>query len=110
MTGAMERLAVIAPQDAIDLAYVPRNLADVRVESALVVVTGSADRDLLSLMRAIGSIHSVSILMVASATTPPALGEFHRQGVSTVVAADDRTWSNQWSRAVKRTWDAASLT
>ena len=108
--AAMEQLAVVTPRQDTRLVVNPGQIEGMVAGSVLVVVTGGPDRNILDLMKGLRSRRAVSILMVAAATTPRTLGEFHEKGIATVISAEDGSWGRRWRGAVQGSWDAASAT
>lgn len=106
--GAMEQLAVITPRWHIHLAPSAAQLEDMVTDGVLVVVTGTPDREVLTIIRALGSRRAFPIAMLATGTTPPILGQFHREGIMTIVSSEDGSWAREWRRTTQGSWDAAS--
>lgn len=106
---AMERLALVEPVTTIDLQAVATRIRHRGGGGALVMVTGSADRTLISVQQLLSRDYPTSVLMGASSTTPQTLTGFHRLGVTTVTVEPGETWAGRWMVAMGEAWDSVSV-
>lgn len=105
--AAMERLALVAPNPGIDLESAATHIRHRGGGGALVIVTGTADRTLISVQQLLARDYPTSMLLGVSSTTPQTLVGFHRLGVGTVTVAPGGNWSEQWIKSVGESWDVA---
>jgi hypothetical protein len=75
---------------------------------ALVIVTGAADRPLISVQQLLSRDFPTSVLLCVSSTTPQTLAGFHRLGVATVTVEPGGKWAEKWLTSMGETWDSAS--
>lgn len=108
-SAAMERLALVAPSPAIDLESAATHIRHRGGGGALVIVTGTADRTLISVQQLLFRDYPTAMLLGVSSTTPQTLIGFHRLGVSTVTVAPGANWSEKWLKSVGESWDVASV-
>lgn len=106
--AAMERLALVEPNPAVDIEAVASHFRRKGGGGLLAIVTGTADRPLVSVRQLLSAEFSNAILMGVSNTTPQTLTGFHRLGVTTVNVAPGDTWAGQWVAAIGESWDSAS--
>jgi uncharacterized protein (DUF58 family) len=102
--SAMERLALVQPDAKIDIEAVAARIRQKGGGGALVIVTGIADRGLLSVQRLLTNDYPTTVLLTASESTSQTLVGFHRFGVATVSITPDQMWAPAWLTAMKRTW------
>ncbi len=107
--SAMERLALVQPEPAIDIQAVASQIREKGGGGALVIVTGVADRSLLSVQQLLSGDYPTTVLMTVSATTPQTLVGFHQMGVSTVSIAPDEPWAPAWMTTMGTTWTTVSV-
>jgi uncharacterized protein (DUF58 family) len=107
-SSAMERLALVQPDAAIDIEAVAGRIRQKGGGGALVIVTGVADRPLLGVQQLLSSDYPTTVLMTASASTPQTLVGFHRMGVTTVSVAPDQPWAPAWMIAMRSSWATVS--
>lgn len=107
-SAAMERLALVTPTDAIDLETVATHIRHKGGGGALVIVTGTADRTLISVQQLLAREYPTSVLLGVSTTTPQTLAGFHRLGVATVTVAPGDSWAQPWMSSIGEAWDAVS--
>lgn len=105
---AMERLALVEPVTNIDLQAVATRIRHRGGGGALVIVTGTADRTLISVQQLLSRDYPTSVLMGASSTTPQTLTGFHRLGVVTVTVEPGGTWAGRWMISMGEAWDTVS--
>ncbi len=108
-TTAMERLALVQPNPLIDIEAVASRIRQTGGGGALVLVTGLADRPLLGDQRLLSSDYRTTVLMGAATTTSQTLIGFHRAGVTTITIEPGQEWDDSWSKAMRSSWDAASV-
>lgn len=106
--AAMERLALVESSTSIDLESVATHIRHRGGGGALVIVTGTADRALISVQQLLARDYPTSALLAVSSTTPQALAGFHRLGVATVTVAPGDSWAEKWMTSMGETWDAVS--
>ncbi|MGB7860856.1 MAG: DUF58 domain-containing protein [Acidimicrobiia bacterium] len=106
--AAMERLALVEPNQAIDIGAVANRLKQAGGGGALVLVTGVADRALLGVQQLLSSEYRTTLLMGATSSTSQTLVGFHRLGVTTVQVAPSEKWATAWLTAMRSSWDAVS--
>lgn len=108
-TAAMERLALVQPDADIDIEAVASRIRQTGGGGALVLVTGVADRPLLGVQQVLSNDYNTTVLMGAATTTSQTLPGFHRMGVTTITVDPGDEWAEHWSKAMRSTWDAASV-
>ena len=102
--SAMERLALVEPNPDIDIAAAAGRMKNKAGGGALVIVTGTADRDLLSVHRLLSTEFRATMLMGVASTTSQTLAGFHRLGVSTITVAPGEDWADSWLSTMRSTW------
>jgi uncharacterized protein (DUF58 family) len=105
--SVMERLALVKPDPAIDIEAVASRIRQKGGGGALVIVTGIADRNLLSVQQLLSKDYPTTVLMTASQSTSQVLVGFHRLGVTTVSITPDELWAPAWMTGMRKTWSAA---
>lgn len=106
--SAMERLALVQPNPHIDIQAVASRIRQKGGGGALVIVTGSADRSLLSVQQLLSGDYPTTVLMSVSAATSQALVGFHRMGVATVSIEPNEQWTPAWMTTMRSSWTTAS--
>ena len=106
--AAMEKLALVEPNSAVDLEAVATRIRQKGGGGALVIVTGTADRTLVSVQQLLTRDYPTTVLLGASSTTAQTLAGFHRLGVTTVTVAPGEQWAPAWLLSIGEAWDAAS--
>ena len=104
--SAMERLALVQPDSAIDIEAVATRIRQKGGGGALIIVTGVADRALLSVQQLLARDYPTTVLMSASASTSQTLVGFHRLGVTTVSVSPEERWAPSWIEGMRKTWSA----
>lgn len=107
-SAAMERLALVEPNDEIDIEAVAGRIRQKGGGGALVLVTGVADRSLLTVQQLLSNQYRATLLMGASSTTSQTLVGFHRLGVATVTVDPTGEWASAWLSATRSSWTAVS--
>lgn len=107
-SAAMERLALVQPNPDVNLEAVAAHMRQKGGGGALVIVTGTADRSLVSVQRLLARDYPTTVLLGASSTTSQTLAGFHRLGVTTVTVAPGSSWAPQWLLSIGDAWDSAS--
>ena len=107
-SAAMERLALVEPNDEIDIEAVAGRIRQKGGGGALVLVTGVADRSLLTVQQLLSNHYRATLLMGASSTTSQTLVGFHRLGVATVTVDPTGEWASAWLSATRSSWTAVS--
>ena len=107
--SAMERLALVEPDGAIDIEAVASRIRQKGGGGALVIVTGLADRPLLSVQQLLANDYPTTVLLTVADTTSQTLIGFHRLGVTTVSITPGEVWANAWMNAMRSTWTTASV-
>ena len=107
-SAAMERLALVEPNDEIDIEAVAGRIRQKGGGGALVLVTGVADRSLLTVQQLLSNQYRATLLMGASSTTSQTLIGFHRLGVATVTVDPTGEWADVWLSATRSSWTAVS--
>ncbi|MEE9177756.1 MAG: DUF58 domain-containing protein [Acidimicrobiia bacterium] len=107
-SAAMERLALVESNDDIDIEAVASRIRKKGGGGALVLVTGVADRSLLSVQQLLSNEYRTTVLMGASSTTSQTLVGFHRLGVATVTVSPTGEWADAWVNATRSSWAAVS--
>lgn len=105
--SVMERLALVNPNSAIDIEAVASRIRQKGGGGALVIVTGIADRSLLTVQQLLSKDYPTTVLMTASQSTSQILVGFHRLGVTTVSITPDEKWAPAWVIGMRKTWSAA---
>lgn len=108
-TTAMERLAMVATDPAIDIGAVATRVRQRGGGGALVLVTGVADRQLLSVQRLLSADFGSTVLMSVSSTIPQTVIGFHRVGAATVVVDPGEEWGGAWMKAMRTSWAGVSV-
>jgi uncharacterized protein (DUF58 family) len=103
--SVMERLALVQPDSTIDIEAVATRIRQKGGGGALVIVTGVADRALLSVQQLLSRDYPTTVLMSASTTTSQTLVGFHRLGVTTISVTPDEPWAPAWLLGID-TWSA----
>lgn len=106
--SAMERLALVQPDPTIDIEAVAARIRQKGGGGALVLVTGVADRPLLSVQQLLSSDYPTTVLMSVSEATSQTLVGFHRMGVTTVSIGPDQAWAPAWVSSMRNSWTTAS--
>ncbi|MFV1961989.1 MAG: DUF58 domain-containing protein [Acidimicrobiia bacterium] len=107
-SAAMERLALVEPNDQIDIEAVASRIRLKGGGGALVLITGVADRSLLSVQQLLSNEYRSTLLMAATSTISQTLVGFHRMGVATVTVDPADDWANAWANAMRSSWTAVS--
>ena len=107
-SAAMERLAVVQPSAGVDLAAVAGRIRQKGGGGTLVIVTGSADREVLAVHQMLVNNYPTTVLLGASSTTAQTLAGFHRFGVPTVSVAPGEDWAVAWMNAMRSSWTVVS--
>ena len=107
--AAMERLALVQADPAIDIQAVATRIRQKGGGGALVIITGVADRSMLSVQQLLARDYPTTVLMSASASTSQTLVGFHRLGVATVSIHPDQLWAPAWMATLRTSWTTASV-
>jgi uncharacterized protein (DUF58 family) len=107
-SAAMERLALVQLNPDVNLEAVAAHMRQKGGGGALVIVTGTADRSLVSVQRLLARDYPTTVLLGASSTTSQTLAGFHRLGVTTVTVPPGSSWAPQWLLSIGDAWDSAS--
>lgn len=107
-TTAMERLALVQPDPAIDVRAVATRIRHSGGGGALVLVTGVPDREMLAVQRLLAHDYRNTILMSVTSTIPQTVIGFHRAGAVTVVVDPGAKWAPTWMKTMRSTWADAS--
>ena len=106
--SAMERLALVQPDSSIDIEAVAARIRQKGGGGALVIVTGVADRPLLSVQQLLTGDYPTTVLMTVSSATSQTLVGFHRMGVATVSIEPSEMWAPAWMTTMRNSWTTAS--
>jgi uncharacterized protein (DUF58 family) len=106
--AAMEKLAVVQPSGGVDLGAVAGRIRQKGGGGTLAIVTGNADREVLSVHQMLANNYPTTVLLGASSTTPQTLAGFHRFGVPTVSVAPGEDWAEAWMIAMRSSWTVVS--
>lgn len=106
--AAMEKLALVDMTTNIDIEAVASRIRQKGGGGALVIVTGTADRSLVSVQQLLARDYPTTVLLGVSNTTPQTLAGFHRLGVTTVTVAPGESWATEWMISIGEAWDAVS--
>ncbi len=107
--AVMERLALVSADPLIDIGSVGSRVRQRGGGGALVLVTGVADRELLSVQRLLSADYGNTVLMSVSSSTPQTLIGFQRAGASTVIVDPGEKWAGAWLTAMRTSWAGASV-
>jgi hypothetical protein len=105
----MERLALVQADPAIDIQAVATRIRQKGGGGALVIITGVADRSMLSVQQLLARDYPTTVLMTVSASTSQTLVGFHRLGVATVSIDPDQMWAPAWMATLRTSWTTASV-
>lgn len=105
---AMEQLAVATTHREADLIATGTGLRN-SDGGMLVLVTGSADADLLGLARLLANGYPSRVLMASSTTDSNAIAGFQREDITVVSPAAGEPWAPAWARTMRGTWHTASV-
>ena len=97
--SAMEKLALVIPNAAIDIEAVASKIRHQTGGGALVIVTGIADGNLLRAKQLLSADYPTTVLMTVSDSKPLALQGFHHMSVVTVSIRPDEPWAPAWLAA-----------
>jgi uncharacterized protein (DUF58 family) len=106
--STMERLALVQPDSGIDIEAVASRIRQKGGGGALVIITGTADRPLLSVQQLLARDYPTTVLMSVSSSTSQTLVGFHRFGVATVSIEPDQPWAPAWMITMRTAWTTAS--
>jgi uncharacterized protein (DUF58 family) len=107
--SAMERLALVQPDPAIDIKAVAARIRQKGGGGALVIITGIADRSLLTVQQLLARDYPTTVLMTVSSSTSQTLVGFRRFGVATVSIEPDQPWAPAWVTTMRTAWTTASV-
>ena len=107
--SAMAKLALVTPDPVIDIEAVASRIRQKGGGGALVIVTGLADRPLLSVKQLLSSDYPTTAFMTVSDSTPQNLVGFHRLGVITVSISSNEPWAPAWLATMRSSWTTASV-
>jgi uncharacterized protein (DUF58 family) len=107
-SAAMERLALIQPDDSVDIVAAATQISRREGGGALVLITGSPDEDLLGVHRLLGVEYPTTLLLTVASTTPQSLANFLRMGVSRISITPDEDWAEAWMATMDESWTVAS--
>jgi len=105
---AMERLALVEPSADIDITAAAGRMRHKTGGGALVLITGNADRDLLSVHRLLSTEFRATLLLGVSSTTSQTLVGFHRLGVNTITVEPYDDWAPAWLNTMRSSWTNVS--
>lgn len=108
-SAAMEKLALVQTRSDVDIEAVASRIRQKGGGGALAIVTGTADRSLVSVQQLLSRDYPTTVLLGVSSTTPQALAGFHRLGVTTVTVAPGMSWATEWLTSIGESWDAVSV-
>lgn len=104
----MQRLALVEPNPNLDIGSVALRIRQKIGGGALVLVTGNADRELLSVHQLLSSEFRATMLMGVSSTTSQTLVGFHRLGVTTLTVEPHEDWAGAWMSTMRSSWTDVS--
>jgi uncharacterized protein (DUF58 family) len=107
--SAMERLALVQTDPAIDIKAVAARIRQKGGGGALVIITGIADRSLLTVQQLLARDYPTTVLMTVSSSTSQTLVGFRRFGVATVSIEPDQPWAPAWVTTMRTAWTTASV-
>lgn len=104
----MERLAIVSPEERLDLRAVASRVRQTGRGGALVLVTGVADHELLEVHRLLSRDYRTTIVMEATEATSTAQHALQRAGALTMSAPPSGSWAEAWARLTNRQWQTTS--
>lgn len=107
--SAMEELAVVQPDDRVDLHALISKLRGGNIAGGvLVLVTGPPDEDDLGTYRVLSRDFYRTVVMSVAERTNEAILQFARVGAATAVSPANGEWAAAWREAMERSWSTAS--
>lgn len=107
--AAMERLALVERTRGIELGAVAARIRQKGGGGTLAIVTGTADRAVLSVHQLLANNYPTTVVLGVSSTTPQTLAGFHRLGIPTVNVGPGEQWAPAWMNAMRSAWTVASV-
>lgn len=106
--AVMERLAIVSPEEQLDLRAVASRMRQTGRGGALVLVTGVADHELLEVHRLLSRDYRTTIVMGATEATSTAEHALQRAGALTMSTPPSGSWAEAWARLTNRQWQTTS--
>jgi uncharacterized protein (DUF58 family) len=108
-TQAMEMLATVGAAHHLDLHRTISRLRRSGVGGgALVIVTGTADENLLGAFRALAQDFARTVVLAVAERPGDMLATFQRAGAITVVTGPSTPWAPAWHTAMELSWSTAT--
>lgn len=105
---ALERLAIVHRMRGVDLGPVAARIRQKGGGGTLAIVTGTADRSVLSVHQLLANNYPTTVVLGVSSTTPQTLAGFHRLGIPTVTIGPGEQWATPWMNVMRSSWSVDS--
>ena len=106
---AMEELAVVQPNDQIDLqATIAKMRRGGMAGGVLVLITGPPDDADLATYRLLSRDFYRTVVMAVAERANEAILQFARAGAATAVTPPNGSWATVWKDTMERTWSTAT--
>ncbi len=101
---AMEALALVMPEDNLDLASVAARLSRSAAGGTLFMVTGVPDVQLINAQALLARQFGSTVLLCAAESSVASVLQMQRAGVVTMTVPPEGSWGEAWIKARARTW------
>lgn len=103
---AMERLALVQMDEAVEIETVATWMRQGGGGGILILVTGTPDDAMFAAQQLLSTQHPTTVLM--SIADSADLESFHRMGVTTITAETGQGWTAPWLEAMRSSWKEPS--
>lgn len=104
---AMEALALVMPDDNVDLPAVAARLSRSTSGGTLFLVTGVPDHQLISAQGLLARQFGSTVLLCAAESSLASIAQMQRAGAVTMTVPPRGSWAEAWIKARARTWGGA---